>query len=1205
MNSASSLDRRKDGSKAGSWGDRRLDQSMKTGSWGVQDRGTRVTDETVASVLVVDDDAPKRLALRAALAPLGLPIVEVDSGEGALRLLMEQDFAVILLDVRMPDMDGFETAALIRRRRESEMTPIIFITAFAGEELGAKSKYVSGAVDFMFAPIHPDELRAKVSVFINLYLQAAAFAARADGVQVAADHLRLLTDTAPIGIFRTDAENRFVYTNPRWTEISGVSWQDALRRDWATIIASPNSPGVVFDDSSLTRGPSAPGQRYELTDSDGTSKVVLVTAEPIHDQGGAVSGWVGTLAEVTAETRAEQQRSRFESLVQNSRDVIAVVDASGEFIYASPGVFELSGFSPDEVTETSGFDYIHPDDRSLLGSHLTEIISTDDSKTVEVRTQHKSGAWIWIEIRAVNRLEDPAIEGIVLNYHDITERRDSTDRLARSEKLLADGQALSHLGSFTWELRTDKVTWSDEQYRLLGFEPGSVVASLDTLLGRLDPDDKAELSGLIRGSVATGASFELEIRVVLPDGSIRWLHVRGEYSMEHGVPVRLTGMNQDITARKQAEAERVVLLEDQKALADQLRMLLDSTGEGIYGVDADGVCTFMNAAGAALLGGGADDFVGKVMHELMHHTRADGSAYPVAECPTVKGILRGEKTSSQSELVWRLDGSSFPADYTSWPIGGAAGNGAVVAFQDISERLDMEEELRQSEKLFRGAFDAAQTGIALIAADGLSYVDVNQALREMLGYTKPELLDLNWQKVTHPDDLGRNMERFSKLRAGYESAMEISKRYVRKDGEIIDVDVTDSVVRGPEGVPIYFVAHVNNVTDRKRATEEKEKLEGELVQAQKMEAVGQLAGGVAHDFNNILSVILNYAQFASEGLESGDERLADIQQISKAGERAANLVHQLLAFSRKEVIEARVIDLNEVLAGVHQMLSRSLGEDIELTFDAGEDLPLVLADPGRIEQVLLNLAVNARDAMVDGGVLDITTTAVQVEEGASPTLASGAYSVITVTDSGSGMDEGTTARIFEPFFTTKPRGEGTGMGLSSAYGIVEQAGGCLSATSELGIGTTFTLHLPAAGAALPHSRPKEQEKSAGGSETILLVEDEDAVRELAVRILRRQGYEVVPYSTGSEALEYCRVHAGTIDLLITDVVMPKMSGRELSDQATSIRTGLKTLFMSGYTDALIAQRGVLASNEHLINKPFKPESLLATVRTILDVKVTI
>jgi PAS domain S-box-containing protein len=1167
--------------------------------WGFATRGVRVESDSTP-VLIVDDDPAKRLALKAALTPLGLDIVEADSGQAALRRVMEQTFAVILLDVRMPDMDGFETAALIRTRRESEMTPIIFVTAFASDEIGPKARYVEGAVDFIFAPVPPDELRAKVSVFVNLFLQASDLAATAADVKASEKDLKVLIEAAPVGIFRTDMHHRFVHTNPRWSEISGVSARDAVGKDWGTIIGgsaeSQAKTDVRFDGVD---------RRFKLILEDSTERWVVVTAEPVYGDDGNVAGGVGTLADVTAEALAEGERSRFQALVQNSRDVIAIIDESGMCSYVSSAVTSVSGFSPEEVIGTRGVDFIHPDDRERVLADLIDIAAIPDAtKVVEVRTRNKSGEWIWVEIRAANRLDDPFIQGIVLNYHDISDRRAAKTLLTESEALLADGQALANVGSFTWDLLTDELAFSDEQYRLLGLEPGSKEPSFEALVETIHPDDREEFITRARASAETGAPFEMSIRFVLPDGSLRWILDRGEVVMEDGKPVRLIGMTHDITAQKLAEDERASLMEHQSALAEQLRMLLDSTGEGIYGLDAAGLCTFMNKAGSVLLGGTPQQFIGKNMHDLIHHSNLEGSPAPFEDCLITKGLRTGESTVLLDDILWRLDGTMFPVDYSSYPIRrDGAIDGAVVTFQDTTLRRGMEQEVRQSERLFRGAFDAAQIGISLTLADGITYVDVNDALCEMVGYPKEELLKLNWQMITHPDDLQRNITEFNEVILGHRDTDRSKKRYISKDGTVVWIETSDSVVKDSDGELLYFVTHITNVTDRQLANQEKERLETQLVQAQKMEAVGQLAGGVAHDFNNILSVILNYAEFAGEDLEPDDERLADIQQISAAGEKAAKLVHQLLAFSRKEIVEQRVIDLNEVVTGVYQILGRSLGEDIDLDFNALPEPVCVIADPGRIEQVLFNLAVNARDAMAEGGQLKITTGIETVTETQFPALSGGRYAVVTVSDTGSGMDENTVEHAFEPFFTTKPRGEGTGMGLSSSYGIVDQAGGRLSVESEVGVGTSFRIYLPLTDVEAGSLDEEFIGPPVGGSETILLVEDEDAVRELVSRILVKQGYEVVPYSTGADALAYCRDNLSNVDLLLTDVVMPKMSGKELSDQATTMRGGLKTLFMSGYTDALIAQRGVLATGDNLITKPFKPEKLLMRVRSLLDMKV--
>jgi PAS domain S-box-containing protein len=1146
------------------------------------------------AVLIVDDDPSKRLGLKAILQPLGCTTIEASSGEEALRRVMEQDFAVILLDVRMPGMDGFQTAAFIRKRRESEMTPIIFITSYSDDELGPYAGYVEGAVDFIFAPVSPHELRAKVTFFANLFLKAAALASQSLAVQAAADRLRLLTDTTPVGIFETDVQGRFVYTNARWSEITGISSEQATGVDWDTIAAAEENAGVFVE---LDEGshPTRSKRRIGIRTPGATPRVILSTWEPILGPDGDQTGSVGTLADITVSAGVDEERLRFRSLVQNSRDVIAVIDEAGVCTYISPAVTHISGYTPEELVGRSGFEFIHPDDLGSVTDHLSSITGApNEIKTVEVRTRTKTGEWIWIEIRASNMLADASIQGIVLNFHDITERRVAADRIAASEHSLGEAQAISHFGSYELDLVAESLDWSDEQYRLLGFEPGTVEPSLKILTDAIHVDDRDEFSTMIEACVSTGAPFELDFRILRPDGATRWIHGKGETTIENGTAVRLTGMSHDITSRKEAEEERAGMVEKQRELTDQLRLLLDSTGEGIFGVDRDGVCTFINRAAASLLGGTPDRFIGSQMHTLTHHSYADGSTYQIEDCAIFDAFRTGMGSSVVDEVFWTLDGTSFPVEYSSHPMSDRGQlQGAVVAFKDVTLRHQMETDLRDSEQLFRGAFDASRAGIALIGADGKTYVDVNHAMCELLGYSKAELLSLDWIEVTHPDDRQENIEEVARLSQGTDEVSYVSKRYVRKDGEVIFVEISDSVVRDEGGVPLYFVTHATDVTDRER-------LQAQLGQAQKMEAVGLLAGGVAHDFNNILAVILNYAEFVSEDLEADDTRLADVREIIKAGEKASQLVHQLLSFSRKEVVEPRVIDLNEVIADLHGLLRRSLREDIELVFDAGSDLPHIDADPGRIEQVLLNLAVNGRDAMPEGGVLTIATDKEVLGAGARAGLPGGVYARLTVRDIGQGIDEATAARVFEPFFTTKPRGEGTGLGLATVYGIVKQAQGGVYVDSEEGIGTIFSVYFPMAAGIVTETKDETVPLSVGGTETILLVEDEEAVRVLVSRILTKHGYEVLSFSSGLDAMELYQDNIEGVDLLLTDVVMPNMSGKALSEHATLLNADVKTLFMSGYTDELIAQRGILEAGENLIKKPFRADQLLSKVRSLLD-----
>jgi two-component system cell cycle sensor histidine kinase/response regulator CckA len=384
------------------------------------------------------------------------------------------------------------------------------------------------------------------------------------------------------------------------------------------------------------------------------------------------------------------------------------------------------------------------------------------------------------------------------------------------------------------------------------------------------------------------------------------------------------------------------------------------------------------------------------------------------------------------------------------------------------------------------------------------------------------------------------------------------------------------------------------------------KSEEQLRQAQKMEAVGSLAGGIAHDFNNLLSVILSYSELLSEDLRPNDPMREDLDEIKGAGLRAVELTRQLLAFSRQQVLVPKIVDLNEIVGGMEKMLRRLIGEDVELVAIAAPSLRRIVVDPGQIEQVIMNLAVNARDAMPQGGQLTIETAEVDLDEGAAAEhegLERGRHVMLAVSDTGTGMDHATQARIFEPFFTTKDVGKGTGLGLSTVFGITKQSGGAISAASEPGKGTTFTVYFPVADLAVSAQRssiPPPGRHPLRGSETILLVEDEASVRALARTILRKYGYTVLEAQSGGDALLLCEQHPATIDLLLTDVVMPRMSGRQLAERFAAIRPQMKVLYMSGYTDDAVLRHGVVESTSAFIQKPITPEPLARKLREVLD-----
>jgi two-component system, cell cycle sensor histidine kinase and response regulator CckA len=537
--------------------------------------------------------------------------------------------------------------------------------------------------------------------------------------------------------------------------------------------------------------------------------------------------------------------------------------------------------------------------------------------------------------------------------------------------------------------------------------------------------------------------------------------------------------------------------------------------------------------------------------------------------------------------------------------------GAIIGVfgisRDHTQKKEAEQALRQSEERFRGLFLNAPFGIFHSTTAGKE-IDVNPAQARIFGYESPEkMIEAVNRRTIHeimfenPADRARMVEEV--LRAGTWRRFE-NVRYRRRDGGKIVLTVTMRPFRRHDGDEVELEGFIEDVTEREHAAEERRRFEEQLLQSQKMEAVGRLAGGIAHDFNNLLTVISGYSDLALELTGPADQVRGALGEIGAAARRAASLTSQLLAFSRRQILQPRLTDLDELVSRMVDMLQRLLGEDIELRTLRGGGLWPVRADPGKLEQVVMNLAVNARDAMPNGGTLTLETSNVRLDEDYARShveVAAGEYMLLTVSDTGQGMDVETLGRIFEPFFTTKEKGKGTGLGLATVYGIVRQSGGHISCTSRKGEGTTFRIYLPrAAGAAESAAADGTAEQPAGGKEPVLLVEDDEMVRKFSSQVLARAGYRVVSARDGNEALLALDTEGSAIRLIITDVVMPVMDGRTLAREALRRFPGLPVLYLSGYTEDAIVSHGILEEGVQLLQKPFAPGELLRRVRAVLD-----
>jgi PAS domain S-box-containing protein len=515
---------------------------------------------------------------------------------------------------------------------------------------------------------------------------------------------------------------------------------------------------------------------------------------------------------------------------------------------------------------------------------------------------------------------------------------------------------------------------------------------------------------------------------------------------------------------------------------------------------------------------------------------------------------------------------------------------------DVSEQVAAAEALRESEARYRLLAESTTDLIGRLCPNGLIRY-VSAASRALLGSEPDEYVGRHIREILHEDDAAGVLDVFDRLGAG-RAAEPFPHRSRAKDGSYVWCESTARAIRDETGAVTEIVIVI-------RSTEERRKLEAKVQQSRKLEAVGRLAGGVAHDFNNLLTVINGFSEMVLRGLTSPDvARIASqVGEIRKAGERASSLTRQLLAFGRQQVQTRTRVDLNKVVEETRKLLGRVLGEDVEIRTELARDLAAIHADVGQLEQVLMNLALNARDAMPDGGTLTLRTANLRLDGTQDEDVRPGEYVMLAVSDTGIGMDETTRARAFEPFFTTKEVGQGTGLGLATVYGIVKQSGGHIEVESEIQRGTTFRIYLPQLPPAAETTVRANAPAPLAGRETVLLVEDDPSVREVTAAMLRALGYRVVEASGGIEALRRCGEFKGPIHLLLTDVVMPMMNGREVANRVQAILPGVKTLFMSGYTDDSILRQGVLDEGVAFLSKPLTHETLGRKLREVLGASV--
>ncbi len=673
--------------------------------------------------------------------------------------------------------------------------------------------------------------------------------------------------------------------------------------------------------------------------------------------------------------------------------------------------------------------------------------------------------------------------------------------------------------------------------------------------------------------------YQEEGQRVRKDGSLFWANVTITALRDHfGQHVGFAKVTRDISDRKATE-------DSLRASEERYRRLVQVMPDAVF-VNRDGTITFCNSALATLVGvSSCDDLLGtpalEIFAEQFHETIRD----------RIAATKRDGFAPPLEEEIVRRDGTRVPVEVVATLVRFEEREAILVCLHDLTARRQVEETAFKLASIIEGN-DNAIIGKDL---DG-TITSWNPAAERLYGYAASEVLGKNITIVIPADRLDEYSLMIERTTRG-ENVPPFETARRRKDGKLIDVSVNSSPVRNRAGEVVATSLIAQDITEKKR-------LQEQLRQAQKMEAIGRLAAGVAHDFNNLLTIISGYSEILLASLPAADQARAPVTEIRDAGERAASLTRQLLTFSRKQMLDLKVLDVNAIVADSDTLLARLLGEDIDLRSRLAATLGHVKVDPGQLEQVIVNLCINARDAMPHGGKLTIETRDVELDANyccTHPHVQPGPYVLLAVSDTGTGMDEATKSQVFEPFFTTKEQGSGTGLGLAMVYGFIAQSSGHIDVYSEPGLGSTFKVYLPRV------QEPLTAVKSAPdhavmpeGEETVLLVEDEDAVRRLARHALQTCGYIVLEASNGTEAIAVAEGHPGPIHLLATDVVMPHLGGRLVAERVAALKPGVKVLFLSGYTDDAVVRHGVLTAEMEFLQKPFTPSSLAQKVRDVLD-----
>ena len=986
---------------------------------------------------------------------------------------------------------------------------------------------------------------------------------------------RLVVERANEGIVVIQ-DDRYKFVNDYMLDIFKMSREEVLSSELMSMV-HPDDRQMLFDRvrTRMNGQPVPEVVEHRIIDGEGNLRWI--------ETRGVLSDWEGqpaTIAFATDTTERKrfkeslkQSETRFRGLVEMAPEPI-FVHHDGVIVYANSAFFSSLGISClEDLQEKKVWEIVAPKDSELLKKRtLMQQQLSESVPLQEFNINTFDGRKLIFESTGRGIVYDSK-PCVITMWRDITERKLAEGKLRASEERFRILFEDSPDAVFIVTLDDQYLEANTAASRMLGYSRDEFKAM--TVPDLQAPEVQGEKGTVITEELARGGSFEtLDMR---KDGTIFPVEVHTQKVNLMGEEVVLSVVR-DITERKLAE-------ENLRASEERFRILFEDSPDAVFIETLDDQILDANTAASRMLGYSRDEFKAMTVPDL--------------QAPEVRGekgtVITEElaRGGSFETLDIRKDGTIISVEVNKQKIKLMGKDVVLSVVRDITERKRVEEELAQ---IFNLSLDL----ICIASIDTTTFLRVNPAFTATLGYSEEELLDRSFMEFIHPDDIEPTLWTVNEELKKGKSVINFANRYRHRSGEYVWLNWISQPI--PEKGITFAVAH--NITDEKKMVEAREKLESQLRQAQKMEAVGTLAGGIAHDFNNILAAIMGYSELALVDAEMGKPRPRYIKSIIQAGERAKDLVNQILTFSRKKEPELKPVNLNHIIVQAKGMLERTIPKMIRIERRLAEDLWLTNADPSQISQVLMNLGTNARDAMPDGGLLLFETmnaTLSQDYVDKYVDLSPGEYVLLTVSDTGHGMDAETIEQIFEPFFTKKGVGQGTGLGLATVYGIVKAHNGHIRCYSEVGRGTSFKVYLPVIWSEEP-DRPGQNEpmEAPNGHETILLVDDEESIRDLAQEMLTRRGYKVVLAATGEEALDIYGRQGEDIDLIILDISMPGMGGHKCLEELIVQDPGAKVIVASGYSLNDPLEEGMVSGASAFVPKPFSLNDLLISVRNVLD-----